>query len=85
MMGLERPLEPPPSSPGHLAHAMVSHTPSVSSGASTVGGGRVRFIRLIRKRNESYGFSLRGGREHGTGFFISHVELGSEAHMQGLR
>ncbi|XP_068245638.1 serine-rich adhesin for platelets isoform X2 [Palaemon carinicauda] len=74
----------------HHPRSVVSHMPSASSssgasGASVGGGCRVRFVRLVRKRNESYGFSLRGGLEHGTGFFISHVEPGSEAYMQGLR
>lgn len=59
---------------------------------------RIRTIRLVRPTNgtlpppgltcrhgPNLGFSLRGGREHGTGFFISNVELGSEAHRQGLR
>lgn len=58
---------------------------------------RVRTIRMIRpnhgtlpppgltcRHGPSLGFSVRGGREHGTGFFISHVESGSEAHRQGL-
>lgn len=59
---------------------------------------RIRTIRLVRPTNgtlpppgltcrhgPNLGFSIRGGREHGTGFFISSVELGSEAHRQGLR
>lgn len=59
---------------------------------------RIRTIRLVRPINgtlppagltyrhgPNLGFSVRGGREHGTGFFISNVELGSEAHRQGLR
>ncbi|KAG5683612.1 hypothetical protein PVAND_012885 [Polypedilum vanderplanki] len=33
----------------------------------------------------SFGFSLRGGREFGTGFFISNVYKGSEADMKGLK
>ncbi|XP_076053857.1 uncharacterized protein LOC143032754 isoform X7 [Oratosquilla oratoria] len=73
-------------------HYSVSRTPSVapSSTASTGGGGSggssIRYVRLVRRHGgESYGFSLRGGREHGTGFFVSHVEPGSEAHAQGLR
>lgn len=33
----------------------------------------------------SFGFSLRGGREFGTGFFISNVMKGSEADVKGLR
>ncbi|XP_047499898.1 flocculation protein FLO11-like isoform X1 [Penaeus chinensis] len=79
LMGIGEPLE------ASRGHAFATHAPSISSAASTMGGGRVRFVRLIRRPGESYGFSLRGGREHGTGFFISHVEVGSEAYMQGLR
>ncbi|XP_069994411.1 uncharacterized protein [Penaeus vannamei] len=79
LMGISEPLE------ASRGHAFATHAPSISSAASTMGGGRVRFVRLIRRPGESYGFSLRGGREHGTGFFISHVEVGSEAYMQGLR
>lgn len=62
------------------------------------GPSRVRTVRLVRpasatlpppgltcRHGPSLGFSLRGGREHGTGFFVSNVEMGSEAHRQGLR
>uniref|UniRef100_A0A0P4W273 PDZ domain-containing protein n=1 Tax=Scylla olivacea TaxID=85551 RepID=A0A0P4W273_SCYOL len=56
-----------------------------SCSSSVAGGGRVRAVRLVRRKGETYGFSLRGGKEHGTGFFISHVEPGSEAFLQGLR
>ncbi|KAJ3659498.1 hypothetical protein Zmor_011183 [Zophobas morio] len=37
------------------------------------------------RHGPSLGFSVRGGREHGTGFFVSHVEQGSEAYRQGLK
>ncbi|XP_045605046.1 whirlin isoform X3 [Procambarus clarkii] len=83
MLRAEGSLEAPP---GH--HTLASHTPyaaSSSSSSSSAGGGRVKVVRLVRRNGESYGFSLRGGREHGTGFFISHVEAGSEAFLQGLR
>ncbi|KAL0268841.1 UNVERIFIED_CONTAM: hypothetical protein PYX00_010650 [Menopon gallinae] len=33
----------------------------------------------------SFGFSFRGGREFGTGFFVSAVESDSEAHHKGLK
>ncbi|KAL7030818.1 hypothetical protein ACKWTF_006798 [Chironomus riparius] len=33
----------------------------------------------------SFGFTLRGGREFGTGFFISNVMKGSEADIKGLK
>ncbi|XP_041972917.1 uncharacterized protein LOC121728741 isoform X2 [Aricia agestis] len=48
---------------------------------------RVRAVRLLRPRRAApaFGFSLRGGKEYATGFFISKVELNSEAHLQGLK
>lgn len=49
---------------------------------------RIRIVRLNRNRTaatRNYGFSLRGGKEYGTGFFVSHVEKGSEADLKGLR
>lgn len=49
---------------------------------------RIRIVRLNRNRSSiqrSFGFSLRGGKEYGTGFFVSHVEKGSEADLRGLR
>ncbi|KAF4524540.1 hypothetical protein B566_EDAN002813, partial [Ephemera danica] len=49
---------------------------------------RTRTVRLLRRGPPAavgFGFSIRGGREHGTGFFVSAVELNSEAHLQGLR
>ncbi|XP_071534307.1 uncharacterized protein [Panulirus ornatus] len=68
-----------------LEGSLASHASYGSSAASSLGAGRVKVVRLVRRNGESYGFSLRGGREHGTGFFISHVEPGSEAFLQGLR
>ncbi|XP_055710946.1 uncharacterized protein LOC129806406 isoform X2 [Phlebotomus papatasi] len=59
---------------------------------------RIRVIRLTRPHSgarngtllatpghASFGFAIRGGREFGTGFFVSRVEKGSEADHQGLR
>lgn len=59
---------------------------------------RIRTVRLVRpcigtlpppgitaRHGPNLGFSVRGGREHGTGFFVSIVEPGSEAHRQGLK
>ncbi|XP_059619167.1 uncharacterized protein LOC132263422 [Phlebotomus argentipes] len=59
---------------------------------------RIRVIRLTRPHacarngtllatpaHASFGFAIRGGREFGTGFFVSRVEKGSEADHQGLR
>nr|CAD7586185.1 unnamed protein product [Timema genevievae] len=74
---------------------LYSAPSSVSSTSDSCGGrpSRLRTLRLVRRlgavsppdRPSSFGFSLRGGREHGTGFFVSAVETGSEAHCQGLR
>ncbi|GLV35768.1 uncharacterized protein CBL_01080 [Carabus blaptoides fortunei] len=59
---------------------------------------RVRTVRLVRpctgmlpppgltcRHGPGLGFSIRGGREHGTGFFVSYIEPSSEAHRQGLK
>ena len=79
---------------GGTEFSLSNHVPSSKSmfgdkwnGAADEGAttNRVRFIKLLRRRGETFGFHLRGGREHGTGFFISHVEPSSEAHQQGLR
>ncbi|XP_053600107.1 uncharacterized protein LOC128669362 isoform X2 [Plodia interpunctella] len=70
---------------------------STSTLSTTSGSGRaacvaaaerrVRVVRLLRPRRSApaFGFSLRGGREYATGFFISKVEFNSEAHLQGLK
>lgn len=36
-------------------------------------------------RPNNFGFSFRGGREFGTGFFISAVETDSDAYYKGLK
>lgn len=59
---------------------------------------KIRTVRLTRPHTgnrgnltlghppfSSYGFSLRGGREFGTGFFVSNVVKGSEADLKGLQ
>lgn len=75
----------------YACSTMSSETLSGSCGSRN---NRIRTIRLIKRTNNlslggrhapSLGFSIRGGHEHGTGFFVSHVENGSEAHTQGLK
>ncbi|XP_019876324.2 harmonin isoform X2 [Aethina tumida] len=79
----------------YASSTMSSETISESCGSRN---NRIRTVRLVRpvngtlpppnltcKHGPNLGFSLRGGREHGTGFFVSNVEPGSEAHRQGLR
>ncbi|XP_063379774.1 uncharacterized protein LOC134666517 isoform X1 [Cydia fagiglandana] len=65
----------------------TASTTSGSRGASVAVDRRVRVVRLMRARRASpaFGFSLRGGREYATGFFVSKVEFNSEAHLQGLK
>ena len=46
---------------------------------------RPRVVRLSRKEGTSFGFAVRGGKEHGTGIYVSAVEPDSEADRQGLR
>lgn len=48
-------------------------------------GGRSREKPVPDPKTGSFGFSFRGGREFGTGFFISAVESDSEAHLKGLK
>ncbi|CAH2063331.1 unnamed protein product, partial [Iphiclides podalirius] len=67
----------------------ASTTTSGSRGDAAVVSSerRVRVVRLLRPRRAApaFGFSLRGGREYSTGFFVSKVDLNSEAHLQGLK
>lgn len=84
----------PQLSSKYASSTMSSGTLSGSCGSRK---NRIRTIRLVKQRNSSMqpysnsrhgphlGFSIRGGHEHGTGFFVSHVEAGSEAHGQGLK
>ncbi|XP_033729468.1 harmonin-like [Pecten maximus] len=53
--------------------------------APTPPGRGKRIINLRRRANESLGFAVRGGFEHGIGVFVSHVDPGSQAERQGLR
>lgn len=46
---------------------------------------KIRLVQLKRRGAAPLGFSIRGGREHGTGVFVSQVTGGSEAHHKGLR
>lgn len=66
-------------------------TSSSGTGTGTGSGGRVavvgvtRSVRLRKRGNSGFGFSLRGGREHAAGFYVSEVQPGGEAHRNGLR
>lgn len=54
---------------------------------------RVRIVRLVRNsglyrlscQTATFGFSIRGGREFGIGFFVSHIDPESEADIRGLK
>ncbi|XP_017120300.1 hyphally regulated cell wall protein 3 isoform X2 [Drosophila elegans] len=75
---------------------MTLTTTAASSWCAIPSSCRLRVLRLVRphqrrllvggpERGSTYGFAVRGGREHGTGFFVSHVEHGGEAQLKGLR
>ncbi|XP_024085655.1 whirlin [Cimex lectularius] len=58
---------------------------SGSSSTGSSGGARVRSVTLTRRPSSTkLGFSIRGGKEHGTGFFVTAVEHNSEASKSGL-
>ncbi|XP_039961406.1 putative uncharacterized protein DDB_G0282129 [Bactrocera tryoni] len=66
-----------------------------SAAAAAVTSTRLRILRLVRPHarrilvtpdtSPSFGFTVRGGKEFGTGFFISSVERNSEAELKGMR
>ncbi|XP_028133149.1 harmonin [Diabrotica virgifera virgifera] len=90
MMTMEYPIS-------HHKYACSTMSSETLSGSCGSRNNRVRTIRLVKrhsgnvpigvggKHGATLGFSIRGGHEHGTGFFVSHVENGSEAHAQGLK
>lgn len=45
----------------------------------------MRNVTLKRQQNSPLGFSIRGGREHGTGIYVSHVDPHSEAEVAGIK
>lgn len=69
------------------ATSTASTTSESGRTPARAGDRRVRVVRLLRPRRAApaFGFSLRGGREYGAGFFVSKVEFNSEAHLQGLK
>ncbi|CAH1187892.1 unnamed protein product [Phyllotreta striolata] len=91
MMAMEYPMN------NHRQHKYACSTMSSETMSGSCGSrnNRIRTIRLMKRSNNglslggrnapSLGFSIRGGHEHGTGFFVSHVEVGSEAYLQGLK
>uniref|UniRef100_A0AAG5CU65 PDZ domain-containing protein n=1 Tax=Anopheles atroparvus TaxID=41427 RepID=A0AAG5CU65_ANOAO len=70
------------------------HHKSLGDGGDASQQARVRTVRLVRPQSHghrnppsgaNFGFSIRGGLEYGTGFFISAIERESEADRQGLK
>lgn len=56
-----------------------SDAPSESSGHRSVT------VTLKRQQNSPLGFSIRGGREHGTGVYVSQIDPNSEAEAAGIK
>jgi len=44
-----------------------------------------KLLFLRRKQENGFGFSIRGGVEHGTGIFVSNINKYSDAYTQGLQ
>ncbi|XP_011290677.2 myb-like protein I [Musca domestica] len=74
---------------------MTGSTTAASSWCAIPTSTRIRLVRLFRPHTRrvlvtpgatpSYGFSVRGGKEYNTGFFVSNVDRNSEAEQKGLR
>lgn len=74
---------------------MLTGTTAASSWCAIPTCTRIRIVRLLRPHTRrmlvtpsatpSYGFAVRGGKEFGTGFFVSNVDRNSEAEQKGLR
>ena len=59
------------------AKQQISFDASLPHAAADVDA-RIRVVRIApRTANQSLGFSVRGGFEHGIGFYVSAVEPGS--------
>lgn len=74
-------------------HSDIIVSSNSSCTSSRMTPARVRIVRLVRNsglyrlscQTASFGFSIRGGREFGIGFFVSHVDPESEADIRGLK
>ncbi|KAL1459352.1 hypothetical protein WDU94_011343, partial [Cyamophila willieti] len=67
----------------------TDNSDSTGNGSINNGGSRnnIRLVTLHKSNvmfNGTLGFSIRGGREHTTGVFVSNVEPNSEAERSGL-
>ena len=65
------------------SQSVVSQAPPTT--LQTPNTGKTQKIFLVKPESGGYGFSIRGGVEHKLGIYVSEVETGSEAHLQGLQ
>ena len=68
-----------------LAPYHLMEDPYVAPNATVRSKMNVRTIVLVSRRGDSLGFSIRGGKEHGLGVFVSQVDVESDAYASGLR
>ncbi|PAA74142.1 hypothetical protein BOX15_Mlig031953g1, partial [Macrostomum lignano] len=59
--------------------------PGPASNGSTAQSRPIRGVELAPNERQGFGFSLRGGTEHGVGLYVSAVVEDSEADRRGLR
>lgn len=94
---MAHPLIPPaPAAPGPPADEQTRVAPQKEEGTGETSEGveevlprkpvlgAVKMVFLQRSKGESLGLSIRGGREHDLGIFISHVDSFSLAEKSGL-
>lgn len=74
--------------PTAAAANVVPQPQQLQSRNLLIGGGNavnpMELALIANQSNSLFGFSIRGGSEYRTGFFISHVEPASEADIQGI-
>lgn len=67
------------------AHGLAtSHRQRVKAEEKTQAGG-IRKLEVKKDADGQWGFSIRGGSEHGIGIFVSWIEPGSNAEKSGLQ
>lgn len=68
-----------------LATSYRQRQKAAEKNMSNVKGDGLKKIDVKRDSNGEWGFSIRGGSEHGLGIFVSWIEPGSNAEKCGLQ
>ena len=76
-------IPPIPPDSGGVVDGGQSHKAKINSEKENTH--KIVLVRPEKGGGGSFGFSIRGGLEHQLGIYVSHVDVGSEAHLQGLQ